>query len=74
MTSSALAAAKERRKETRAAIKEVRKVTETRRVPFILDMNVGARAVAVAARILEDRCKLTGEDPAAVLDDLERSV
>ena len=45
-----------------------------RRTPIIFSTAVGERAVTVAVRLLEDRCALTGEDPAAVLDDLDRGV
>ena len=57
---------------TGRAIRLIREAQLTRRVPVILDTGTGERAVAVAVRILEGRCRLTGEDPGAVLDELER--
>jgi hypothetical protein len=66
-------AAKARRRATVRAIGLVREAQATRKAPVILDMQTGERAVAVAVRILAGRCRLAGEDPGAVLDELERS-
>jgi hypothetical protein len=66
--------AKARRWATRRAIQLIRETLATRKGPVLVDGPTGERAVVVAARILDGRCKRTGEDPAAVLDELERDV
>lgn len=66
-----LEAAKARRQATRTAIRLIREAQQTRQTPVMVGSDTGRRTIAVAVRILEGRCRLTGEDPGAVLDELD---
>jgi hypothetical protein len=65
--------AKERRQATKRAIRLIREAHRTRRTPVLLGTETGERAIAVAVRILDGRCRLTGEDPDEVLNELDAS-
>jgi hypothetical protein len=66
-------AAKARRQAAKTAIRLIREARRTRQAPVLVGTETGQRAVAVAMRILDGRCRLTGEDPDAVLDELDAS-
>ncbi len=74
MKNPAIEAAKRQRQQSRWALSLLRDYRQRGRVVILDSGQAAERLVVLASKILTDRCELTGEDPAEVLDAIEAAI